>query len=65
MKIVRGTITSLVGDMLSSHGPVTRPRRLTSSPRSRVWRADMGGTAVAIKQIVGGADADARFHREV
>ncbi|MEU1734029.1 aminoglycoside phosphotransferase family protein [Streptosporangium sp. NPDC020145] len=65
MKIVRGTIASLAGDAVSHHGPVTRPRRLVSSPRSRVWRADMGGTAVVIKQIVGGADADERFRREV
>ncbi|MER6825156.1 hypothetical protein ABT352_04135 [Streptosporangium sp. NPDC000563] len=39
-------------------GPVTRLRRLTSSPRSRVWRAEMDGTAVVIKQVVGGTDSD-------
>ncbi|MEU0484432.1 hypothetical protein ABZ260_35285 [Streptosporangium sp. NPDC006013] len=46
-------------------GPVTRLRRLTSSPRSRVWRAEMDGTTAVIKQIVGGTDADLRFQREV
>ena len=45
-----------------------RPRRvrtIASSPRSRVWRADFAGTPAVIKQIVGGADAVRRFHREL
>ncbi|MFF3438401.1 hypothetical protein [Streptosporangium sp. NPDC002721] len=46
-------------------GPVTRLRRLTSSPRSRVWRAELAGTTVVVKQIVGGTDAGPRFRREV
>jgi len=46
-------------------GSPTRPRRLSSSPRSCVWQADLDGTAVVIKQIVGGTDAPERFDREV
>ncbi|MCC5578141.1 aminoglycoside phosphotransferase family protein [Microtetraspora sp. AC03309] len=46
-------------------GPVTRVRRLTSSPRSRVWRAEIGGSTAVIKQVVGEADADLRFRREI
>jgi hypothetical protein len=40
-------------------------RRLPSSPRSRVWLAEFDGSPAIIKQITGGADADARFVREV
>lgn len=46
-------------------GPMTRPRPIDSSPRSSVWRADVGGVPAVVKQVVGGADAGARFEREV
>lgn len=46
-------------------GSPRRLRRLGSSPRSRVWRADIAATPVVIKQIVGGADAAQRYAREV
>ncbi|TDD65588.1 aminoglycoside phosphotransferase family protein [Actinomadura rubrisoli] len=46
-------------------GPITRVRQLDSSPRSLVCRAEIGGTPVVIKQIVGGPDPDERFQREI
>jgi hypothetical protein len=46
-------------------GAVTWRRRLASSPRSVVWTADIASTPVVVKQVVGGADAAARFDREV
>ncbi|MGQ0841113.1 phosphotransferase [Actinokineospora sp.] len=45
-------------------GPPDRVERLPSSPGSAVWRVDLGGTAAVVKHLLG-ADADARFHREV
>lgn len=46
-------------------GPPRRPRRLASSPRSRVWRVELAAGPAVVKQIVGGADADERYSREV
>jgi hypothetical protein len=46
-------------------GAARAPRRLASSPRSNVWRAELGGTPAVVKQIVGGPDASARYAREV
>lgn len=46
-------------------GAPTWRGRLDSSPRSLVWLADVAGSRVVVKQVTGGADADARFHREV
>jgi hypothetical protein len=46
-------------------GPARHPQQLASSPRSNVWRADVGEAAVVVKQIVGGADAAERYAREV
>ncbi|MDN3351503.1 hypothetical protein [Actinomadura sp. DC4] len=46
-------------------GTARDPRPLASSPRSNVWRAGVGGAQVVVKQIVGGADARARYEREV
>ncbi|MFJ8675801.1 aminoglycoside phosphotransferase family protein [Streptomyces sp. NPDC093589] len=40
-------------------------RRLSSSPRSRVWRVELDRGPVVVKQIVGGADAGERYAREV
>lgn len=46
-------------------GTPRRGRRLGSSPRSRVWRAELSGTPVVVKQLVEGAEADERYGREV
>jgi aminoglycoside phosphotransferase len=46
-------------------GSPRRLRRLGSSPRSRVWGADIAATPVVIKQIVGGADVAQRYALEV
>src|SRR6266567_6380051 len=42
-------------------------RRLSSSPRSRVWLVEFGRSPAIVKQITGGSEADAgaRFAREV
>ncbi|MBP2192610.1 protein kinase family protein [Nocardia goodfellowii] len=40
-------------------------RGVDSSPRSRVWRAELAGTPVVIKQLVGGRDAADGYAREV
>jgi len=39
-------------------------RRLSSSPRSRVWLAEFDGSPAIVKHIAGGADADDRYRRE-
>ncbi len=41
-------------------GPARRVRRLTSSPRSRVWAAEFGGRRAVVKRILSGEDAYAR-----
>lgn len=46
-------------------GEPGRARRLSSSPRSRVWRVRLPETTAVVKQIVGGPDADQRYDREV
>ncbi|MEU6955677.1 aminoglycoside phosphotransferase family protein [Streptomyces sp. NPDC045714] len=46
-------------------GAPGRSRRLSSSPRSRVWRVDTAGAPVVVKQIVDGPDADDRYAREL
>jgi hypothetical protein len=54
------------GDRLRTElGPASNPRPLESSPRSNVWSADVAGTPVIVKQIVGGSDVAARYAREV
>lgn len=40
-------------------------RRLPSSPRSQVWRAEFDGTRAVVKHLVAGPGADERFAREV
>ncbi len=40
-------------------------RRLSSSPRSRVWLVEFEGSPAIVKQIVGGPDAAGRYAREV
>ncbi|MEU0600360.1 aminoglycoside phosphotransferase family protein [Streptomyces sp. NPDC006393] len=42
-----------------------RVHRLGSSPRSRVWRAELSGTPVVVKQLVEGPEAAERYAREV
>lgn len=46
-------------------GPARRAVRLGSSPRSRVWRVELGGVPAVVKQAVESADADERYAREV
>ncbi|MEU7486899.1 phosphotransferase [Streptomyces sp. NPDC042319] len=46
-------------------GAPRRVRKLASSPRSRVWRAELSGTRVVIKQLVGGPEATEGYTREV
>ncbi|WP_432252112.1 phosphotransferase family protein [Streptomyces sp. HNM1019] len=49
-------------------GSPRRARRLDSSPRSRVWRAELSGTPVAVvvvKQLTEGPEAAERYAREV
>lgn len=46
-------------------GPLRDVRRLGSSPRSRVWQAEVSGTRVVIKQLVPGPEATDRYAREV
>lgn len=54
------------GDELRAElGSPGRPRRLGSSPRSRVWRVELPETSAVVKQIVDGPDADERYAREV
>ncbi|MFI1398369.1 phosphotransferase [Streptomyces sp. NPDC020681] len=47
-------------------GVPRKVRRLSSSPRSAVWRVELGGgTRAVVKQLVAGAEADERYAREV
>ncbi|GGV85687.1 hypothetical protein GCM10015535_32740 [Streptomyces gelaticus] len=54
------------GDGLRAElGSPRRSRRLSSSPRSRVWRVDLAGRPAVVKQIVDGPDAEERYAREL
>ncbi|MFC9230523.1 aminoglycoside phosphotransferase family protein [Streptomyces decoyicus] len=54
------------GDALRAGlGSPSSSRRLSSSPRSRVWRVQLPEARVVVKQIVAGSDADERYAREV
>ncbi|WEP00090.1 aminoglycoside phosphotransferase family protein [Streptomyces sp. FXJ1.172] len=46
-------------------GSPRRVRRLGSSPRSRVWRAELSGTPVVVKQLIKSPEAAERYAREV
>ncbi|MEU8678589.1 aminoglycoside phosphotransferase family protein [Streptomyces sp. NPDC048560] len=46
-------------------GEPRRPRRLESSPRSRVWRIGLEGRTAVLKQLVAGPGAEERYGREV
>ncbi|MGK4585524.1 phosphotransferase [Kitasatospora sp. HPMI-4] len=46
-------------------GTPGRSRRLGSSPRSRVWRVELDGAPVVVKQLVEGPEAEDRYAREV
>ncbi|MFJ9695521.1 phosphotransferase [Kitasatospora sp. NPDC101183] len=52
-------------ELRSRLGLPRRARRLTSSPRSRVWQAELSGSTVVIKQLVDAPEADERYAREV
>lgn len=56
-----------VGDKLSDELGMPRDAvRLSSSPRSMVWRAELDGTPVVIKRLTGdGPEAGDRYAREV
>ncbi|OIJ95270.1 phosphotransferase family protein [Streptomyces colonosanans] len=55
-----------LGEKLSAElGSPRRVRRLGSSPRSRVWRAELSGTPVVVKQLIDGPEAAERYAREV
>ncbi|AXG79273.1 phosphotransferase family protein [Streptomyces paludis] len=45
-------------------GSPRNARRLTSSPRSRVWQAELSGTPVVVKQLIEGPEAADRYARE-
>ncbi|MCX5208559.1 aminoglycoside phosphotransferase family protein [Kitasatospora sp. NBC_00240] len=54
------------GDTLRAElGTPRRARRLGSSPRSRVWRAELSGTPVVVKQLIDAPEATERYAREV
>ncbi|MGP4091659.1 phosphotransferase [Streptomyces sp. KR55] len=54
------------GDELQAdRGLPRRSRRLSSSPRSRVWRVELAAGPAVLEQIVTGNDADERYAREV
>ncbi|KRB68908.1 aminoglycoside phosphotransferase [Kitasatospora sp. Root187] len=54
------------GDGLRTElGSPGRSRRLSSSPRSRVWRVELAGSPAVVKQFVDGPDAEDRYAREV
>jgi len=48
----------------SALGQPRKVRRLVSSPRSRVWRAELSGRPVVVKQLVDSPGADERYARE-
>ncbi len=52
----------LSNDLLGELGPVRSAKRIASSPRSRVWKAEAGRTPVVVKQIIG---RDGAYEREV
>ncbi|MER7583874.1 aminoglycoside phosphotransferase family protein [Kitasatospora sp. NPDC097691] len=51
-------------ELLAALGTPRRARLLDSSPRSRVWRAELSGTPVVVKQLVDAPEADERYARE-
>ncbi|MFF4317853.1 aminoglycoside phosphotransferase family protein [Streptomyces sp. NPDC001568] len=57
---------TVFGDELRAElGTPRHPRRLGSSPRSRVWRVELPGARAVVKQLVDGPEADDRYAREV
>lgn len=55
----------LSGELRARWGAPGKFRRLSSSPRSRVWEVELDGAPVIVKQIVDGPDAAERYGREV
>ena len=64
MRVVRGSRLPLGEPLRAALGPATVVRRLSSSPRSRVWLAEFSGGPAIVKQITGGSDAGERYARE-
>lgn len=59
------TSRPVFGDSLRAElGAPEQARRLPSSPRSRVWQAELSGTPVVIKQLVDAPEANERYARE-
>ncbi len=55
-----------IGEKLRAElGSPRRARRLGSSPRSRVWRVELSGTLVVVKQLIDAPEAPERYAREV
>ncbi|MFD7710642.1 aminoglycoside phosphotransferase family protein [Streptomyces sp. NPDC059786] len=52
-------------DLRAGLGVPRNPRRLDSSPRSRVWRVELDRGPAVVKETVDGADAGERYAREV
>jgi Ser/Thr protein kinase RdoA (MazF antagonist) len=55
----------LSDDLRNRLGAPTVIREIASSERSRVWLVELGGEPAVVKQIAGGADASARYRREI
>jgi hypothetical protein len=51
-------------ELRAALGSPATVRRLSSSPRSRVWLVEFDGAPAIVKQIVGGPDARNRYARE-
>ncbi|MER7765662.1 phosphotransferase [Kitasatospora sp. NPDC096140] len=51
-------------ELRAALGTPRQARLLESSPRSRVWRAELSGAPVVVKQLVDAPEADERYARE-
>lgn len=59
------SLPSFGEELRAELGTPRQVRRVDSSPRSRVWQAELSGTAVVVKQLVDDAEAADRYAREV
>lgn len=64
MRLLR-TGLPLNDELLRELGKPLSKRKLHSSPRSKVWRVELGSRTVIVKQVIGNGDPAARFAREV
>jgi phosphotransferase family enzyme len=62
---LRDGLLSLGDDLRNPLGVPTVIREIASSERSRVWLVEFGDEPAVVKQVAGGADASARFRREI